>query len=66
MATKLTTPIHREVKFPDENGAMQDFIVTLQPGDKPRLKIRRKRHQSETEIPLEVLLTPTEWEYEYE
>jgi len=66
MATKLTTPIHREVKLKDENGSVNDYIVTLKPGDKPSLILRRKRHQGEIEMPLEIILAPTEYEYEYE
>ena len=66
MATKLPSPIHREVNIRDENGAIQDYIVSIKPGDKPSVVIRKKRYQSEIEIPLEVLLAPTEWEYEYE
>ena len=66
MATKLTSSIHREARLKDENGTPNDYIVTLKAGDKPALVFRRKRHQSELEIPLEVLLSPTEFEYEYE
>ena len=66
MATKLNSPIHREVKLTSENGEPCDYIVTLKPGEKPSLVLRLKRHRSELEIPLEVLLAPTEWVYEYE
>ena len=66
MATKLNSPIHREVELTSENGEPCDYIVTLKPGEKPSLVLRLKRHRSELEIPLEVLLAPTEWVYEYE
>ena len=66
MATKLTSNIHRETRLKDENGTPNDYIVTLRAGERPALVFRRKRHQSELVIPLEVLLAPTEYEYEYE
>lgn len=50
----------------DENGTPNDYIVTLRGGDVPSVVIRRKRHQGETVLPLEVILAPTEFEWDYE
>mgnify|MGYP003113040932 FL=1 len=66
MATKLTTSIHREVNLKDENGTPHDYIVTLKAGKNPSVVLRRKRHQSEIILPLEKILAPTEFEWEYE
>jgi len=66
MATKLKSSIHREVRLKDENGTPNDYIVSLRAGDVPSVVIRRKRHQGETVLPLEVILAPTEFEWDYE
>lgn len=66
MATKLNSTVHREVKLQNPTGPMEDYIVSLKAGTKPSLVFRKKKHRSETEIPLEVLLFPEHWTYEYE
>ena len=66
MATKLNTPIHREVKLHNPDGPMEDYIITLKPEPVPSLVFRKKMHRSETVMPLAVLLYPEHWTYEYE
>ena len=35
MATKLNTPIHREVRLLNPDGPEEDYIVTLKPEPEP-------------------------------
>ena len=66
MATKLNTPIHREVKLLNPDGPEEDYIVTLKPEPEPSLVFRKKKHRGETVMPLAVLLYPENWTYETE